>query len=266
MTLFPTISIVIPAYNEAERLGPTLDRVLAFVRNRNWNAEVIVVDDGSTDWTADVVRRYAQTANVRLLQNPGNRGKGYSVRNGVLNASGEFILFTDADMSSPIEEAPKLLQALSDGADLAIGSRWVRSDLQTRRQSLSRQFLGRVFNLLLRVLLRLDFKDTQCGFKAFRKPAAHLVFPLQRIERWGFDPEVLFIARKAGLRTVEVPVRWGHDARTRINPLLDGLRMVTDMLLIRWNSICSRYRQTHLSIEDEQTQPRPTSADINAAA
>jgi glycosyltransferase involved in cell wall biosynthesis len=236
------ISIVIPAYNEEARLGPTLNRVLNFIRLQAWDAEVIVVDDGSHDHTADLVRKYAETDGmIRLIQNPGNRGKGYSVRNGVLNARGRIILFTDADLSSPIEEAPKLLEALEAGADIAIGSRWMRSELQTKRQSVARQVLGRVFNLLLRMVLRLDFKDTQCGFKAFRRRAATAVFPLQRIERWGFDPEILFLAHRAGFKMVEVPVRWGHDTGTRINPLADGSRMVADMLRIRWHSLSGKY-------------------------
>jgi glycosyltransferase involved in cell wall biosynthesis len=236
------ISIVIPAYNEAPRLGPTLDRVLDFVRKQGWDAEVIVVDDGSRDGTADIVRGYAKNNEiVRLLQNPGNRGKGYSVRNGVMNANGRIILFTDADLSSPIEEAPKLLEVIESGADVAIGSRWMRSELQTRRQSVARQVLGRVFNLLLRVVLRLDFKDTQCGFKAFRRNAARALFPLQKIERWGFDPEILFLADRAGFRVVEVPVRWGHDSGTRISPIADGSRMVGEMLRIRWYSMAGKY-------------------------
>ena len=236
------LSIVIPAYNEELRLRPTLNRVLDFVRLQAWDAEVIVVDDGSRDRTADIVKEYAQSNGiVRLVQNPGNRGKGFSVRNGVLNARGQIILFTDADLSSPIEEAPKLLAAIEAGADIAIGSRWMRSELQTKRQSVVRQVLGRVFNLLLRMVLRLDFKDTQCGFKAFRRGAAKAVFPLQRIERWGFDPEILFLARRAGFKTVEVPVRWGHDNGTRINPVADGSRMVADMLRIRWYSVSGKY-------------------------
>jgi glycosyltransferase involved in cell wall biosynthesis len=268
LTAFPTIiSIVIPAYNEEERLGPTLDRVLAFARDNCWNAEIIVVNDGSSDRTPEIVRSYERnTGIVRLLENPGNRGKGYSVRNGVLNANGEFVLFTDADMSSPIEEAPKLLQVLNDGADIAIGSRWARSELQTRRQSLARQFLGRVFNLLLRLLLQLDFKDTQCGFKAFRREAARAVFPLQRVEGWGFDPEILFLADQFGFRMVEVPVRWGHDTRTRINPLLDGARMVSDMLLIRWNSISGKYSETPVPRVEPKAQGSPLPTDINTAA
>jgi glycosyltransferase involved in cell wall biosynthesis len=265
--LTPKFSIVIPAYNEEERLGPTLDRVLAFARDNGWDAEILVVNDGSHDGTPEIVRNYERnTGIVRLLENPGNRGKGYSVRHGVLKATGEFILFTDADMSSPIEEAPKLLQALADGADIAVGSRWARSELQTRRQSLARQFLGRLFNLLLRLLLRLDFKDTQCGFKAFRRDAARAVFPLQRVEGWGFDPEILFLGHQFGFRMVEVPVRWGHDTRTRINPLLDGARMVSDMLLIRWNSIAGKYSGRRVSQVHPKPEGRPLPTDINSAA
>jgi dolichyl-phosphate beta-glucosyltransferase len=236
------ITIVIPAYNEASRLGPTLDRVLDFVRQQAWDAEVIVVDDGSRDGTADLVNAYALRNDiVRLVQNPRNRGKGYSVRNGVLNAQGAIVLFTDADLSSPIEEAPKLLQALHAGADLAIGSRWVRSELQMQRQPMFRQLLGRAFNQLLRVMLRLEFKDTQCGFKAFWRDSATALFPLERIEGWGFDPEILFLARRAALKVVEVPVRWSHDSGTRIHPLADGFRMVTDMLRIRWYAATGKY-------------------------
>jgi dolichyl-phosphate beta-glucosyltransferase len=240
----PSITIVIPAYNESERLAPSLDRVLAFTRDYPGKAEIIVVDDGSQDRTAEIARAYAVQRGagmVRLLQNPGNRGKGYSVRNGMLNASGDIILFTDADLSSPIEEAHKLFSSLQNGADVAIGSRWARAELQTKRQSVLRQVLGRVFNLVLRIVLGLDFKDTQCGFKAFRRAAAITVFPLQRIEGWGFDPEILFLAQKSGFRIEEVPVRWGHDTRTRINPLVDGIRMVSEMLRIRWYDLLDRY-------------------------
>lgn len=236
------LSIVIPAYNEGNRLGPTMERVLNFVQQQAWSAEVIVVDDGSTDHTATLARSYAQNnENVRLVQNPGNRGKGYSVRHGVMNAQGRVILFTDADLSSPIEEAPKLLEAIAAGADIAIGSRWMRSELQTRRQSAARQVLGRAFNLLSRTVLSLNFKDTQCGFKAFRRGAAKAIFPLQKIERWGFDPEILFLARRSGFKVVEVPVVWSHDTGTRINPLADGSRMVGEMLRIRWYSLAGKY-------------------------
>jgi glycosyltransferase involved in cell wall biosynthesis len=239
----PSITIVIPAYNESERLAPSLDRVLAFIHDYPGKAEIIVVDDGSQDRTAEIARGYAAQSGgiVRLLRNPGNRGKGYSVRNGMLNATGDILLFTDADLSSPIEEAHKLFSSLQNGADVAIGSRWARAELQTKRQSVLRQILGRVFNLVLRMVLGLDFKDTQCGFKAFRRAAAITVFRLQRIEGWGFDPEILFLAQKSEFRIDEVPVRWGHDTRTRINPLVDGTRMVSEMLRIRWYDLLGKY-------------------------
>jgi dolichyl-phosphate beta-glucosyltransferase len=241
-TLVSTISIVIPAYNESARLGRTLDRVLNFVHRQGWRAEIIVVDDGSSDETAELVQTYAQrNPSVRLLSNPGNRGKGYSVRNGILHASGEFILFTDADLSSPIEEAAKLFQALENGSDIAIGSRWVRPELQTQRQSVTRQILGRVFNGILRFFLRLKFNDTQCGFKALRQHSAKAIFPLQRIEGWGFDPEILFLAQKMGLAIAEVPVLWAHDDRTRIHPLADGAKMLAEMIRIRWYDLTGKY-------------------------
>ena len=238
----PRYSIVIPAYNEGARLGATLEKVLAYVRSQGWDAEVIVVNDGSRDNTADLVRSFAaKDGALRLVENPGNRGKGYSVRHGMLNARGRIVLFSDADLSSPIEEAPKLFQALEAGADIAIGSRWLRAETQTQRQPLHRQLFGRIFNLILRLTLGLKFKDTQCGFKAFRQAAVQAIFPLQRIERWGFDPEILFLARKFNFKVQEVPVAWGHSGGTRINPLVDGSRMMMEMLRIRWYDLSGKY-------------------------
>ncbi|HEV3513809.1 MAG TPA: dolichyl-phosphate beta-glucosyltransferase [Candidatus Sulfotelmatobacter sp.] len=235
-------SLIIPAYNESARLGSTLERVLAYVHAQGWNAEVIVVNDGSRDNTAEIVKSFAAKDPIlRLVENPGNRGKGYSVRNGMLNARGEILLFSDADLSSPIEEAPKLLAALDQGADIAIGSRWLRSETQTHRQPLHRQLFGRIFNLMLRLSLGLKFKDTQCGFKAFKQPAARAIFPLQKIERWGFDPEILFLARKFGVKVKEVPVVWGHSGGTRINPLVDGARMFQEMVRVRWYDLTGKY-------------------------
>ena len=238
----PRYSIIIPAYNEAARLGSTLERVLAYVSQQNWDAEIVVVNDGSRDQTPDLVKtKSAEHPNVRLIENPGNRGKGYSVRNGMLNATGDILLFTDADLSSPMEESVKLFAAIEAGADIAIGSRWLQPELQTHRQSLARQLYGRIFNLVLRLFLGLKFKDTQCGFKAFSRRAAQTVFPLQRIERWGFDPELLFLARKAGLAVQEVAVVWSHSAGTRISPLRDGMRMFLEVLAIRWNAATGKY-------------------------
>ncbi len=237
-----TYSIVLPAYNESARIAGTLDRILAHATQRGWKVEVIVVNDGSSDDTANIVRQFAaEHSVVRLLENPGNRGKGYSVRNGMLRAQGEILLFSDADLSSPIEEADKLFAAIANGADIAIGSRWVDRRLQIRRQPLLRRVLGRIFNLALRVILGLQFKDTQCGFKAFTRRSAQAIFPLQKIERWGFDPEVLYLAKKFGFAVREVPVAWSHREGTRIHPLRDGIRMFGELLRIRWYALKGNY-------------------------
>lgn len=253
----PAYSIVIPAYNESARLGATLQKVLAYVHGQEWDAEVIVVNDGSRDDTADIVRAYAaKDSAVRLVENPGNRGKGYSVRNGMLNARGRIVLFSDADLSSPIEEAPKLFAALDAGADIAIGSRWLRAESQTQRQPLHRQLFGRIYNLILRLTLGLQFADTQCGFKAFKQPAVQAIFPLQKIERWGFDPEILFLARKMRFKVKEVSVAWGHSGGTRINPLIDGSRMVMEMLRIRWYDLSGKY-DNNPAPESQPAKPLP---------
>src|ERR1700731_3657966 len=251
-----TYSIVIPAYNEGQRLAPSLEKVLAYVHQQGWNAEVIVVNDGSNDNTAEIARQFAaKDPLLRLVENPGNRGKGYAVRNGMLKARGEVVVFSDADLSSPIEEMPKLLEALAAGADIAIGSRWLRAELQTKRQSLHRQLFGRIFNVLLRITLGLRFKDTQCGFKAFRQRAALAVFPLQKIEGWGFDPEILFLARKFDLKVQEVPVIWAHDGGTRINPIADGARMFVEMLRIRWYDLSGKYNPSSTRSQPIKTLP-----------
>jgi dolichyl-phosphate beta-glucosyltransferase len=238
----PFISIVIPAYNESARIGKSLGEVLRVVRERAWHAEVLVVNDGSTDRTAALVAEFAQlNPEVRLLNNPENRGKGFSVRHGVLNAVGEVVMFTDADLSAPMEEAERLFEALRQGADIAIGSRWLQSRRQTHKQPLYRQFFGRCFNAITRLIMGLPFADTQCGFKAFRRPVAQTIFQLQRIERWGFDPELLFIALKRGFKVQEVPVTWGHDERSRLSYLKDGIKMLEDIAYIRWEAFAGAY-------------------------
>ena len=219
----PRLSIVIPAYNESARIEAALSSVLGCVEARSWDADILVVDDGSTDNTPAIVQHWmASHPRLHLIQNPGNRGKGYSVRNGLLQASGEIVMFTDADLSAPIEEAERLIAAIDAGADVAIGSRWLDKQKQTVHQPLYRRFFGRCFNWVTRKVMGLPFKDTQCGFKAFRRDAAQTIFRLQTIERWGFDPEILFIARKLKYTIVEVPVTWGHDERSRISYLKDG--------------------------------------------
>jgi glycosyltransferase involved in cell wall biosynthesis len=247
----PYLSIVIPAYNEEARIDASLERVLHCMEERGWDAEVLVVDDGSEDTTASIVEawmdRYAQ---VHLIKNPGNRGKGHSVRNGALQAAGDIVMFTDADLSSPMVEAERLIAALQAGADVAIGSRWLDRRRQTIQQPIYRQVFGRCFNTVTRTVIGLPFKDTQCGFKAFTRDAAQIVFRLQTIERWGFDPELLFIAGKLGYEVVEVPVTWGHDERSRISYLKDGTKMLEEMAIIRLNSAAGRYSRAIAEMKD----------------
>jgi len=239
-----TYSIVLPAYNESARIASTLDQILAHAGKREWSFEVIVVNDGSSDNTAQIVETYARKyPALRLLENPGNRGKGYSVRQGMFEARGDVLLFSDADLSSPIAEADKLFAAIHQGADIAIGSRWLNVDTQIKRQPLHRQLFGRIFNLMLRLGLGLNFKDTQCGFKAFTRNAAQKVFPLQRIERWGFDPELLYLARTFGLTVSEIPVAWSHREGTHLRPLRDGMSMFAEILAIRWNALSGKYTE-----------------------
>lgn len=279
----PYLSIVIPAYNESARIERTLSNVMATVEAQAWDAEVLVIDDGSTDDTPAIISRWMREfPRLHLVQNPGNRGKGYSVRNGLLQAAGEIVMFTDADLSAPLEEAELLIAAINQGADVAIGSRWMDRTRQTIHQPLYRQFFGRCFNWITRTVMGLPFKDTQCGFKAFRRPAAQIVFRLQRIERWGFDPEILFIARKLNYTIKEVPVTWGHDERSRISYLKDGLKMLEEMAVIRLNSLFGRYDRDIAAMKDTSTMvtapvaaapavhpvahPAPTSVKVSKAS
>ncbi len=242
VTQYPKYSIVIPAFNEAARIGKTLESVISCIRARGWAAEVIVVNDGSKDATAEVVQAFAATApEVRMIENAENRGKGYSVRAGFLQALGDIAMFTDADLSAPIEEAERLFAAISEGADIAIGSRWLKTSRQTHRQPLYRQFFGRCFNLVIRTVMGLDFADTQCGFKAFTRSAAQTVFQLTTIERWGFDPEILFIGLKRGFWIIEVPVSWAHDSRSRLSYIKDGMKMLEELAIIRWRAFRGLY-------------------------
>jgi glycosyltransferase involved in cell wall biosynthesis len=239
----PELSIIIPSYNEELRLPATLDKIATYIQSSRANTEVIVVDDGSKDRTAAVAESYrGKIANLRVLRNAVNRGKGFSVRHGSLEAQGKIILFTDADLSAPIEEADKLLAALKVH-HLAIGSRAMDRGLIEVHESLFREFAGIVFNAIVRIILRLPFVDTQCGFKAFRRGPSRILFEQQTIERFGFDPELLYLARHHGLSTVEVPVRWSHSPATKVSMLRDSVQMFVDVFLIRWNSLRGRYRK-----------------------
>jgi len=237
----PELSIVIPAYNEEQRLPETLRRVRAYLEARRVEAEVIVVDDGSRDRTAAVAEAWRKEfPGLRLLSNGRNRGKGYSVRHGMLEARGRVVLFTDADLSAPIDEADKLLAALGS-YDVAIGSRAMDRGLIEVHQSPLRELAGVLFNWVVRLVTGLAFVDTQCGFKAFVRERARVLFEQQRIERFGFDPEILFLAKRHELRAVEIPVRWAHHPATKVHVVRDGLRMFGEVLLIRWNWVRGHY-------------------------
>lgn len=237
----PELSVVIPAFNEKARLPRSLTRIREYLLHVQPASEIIVVDDGSTDGTVDVVRSVQKEApELRLIINDRNRGKGYSIRAGMLAARGEIALFTDADLSAPIEEAEKLLAALRS-ADIAIGSRALDRSLIQIHESRSREFAGILFNLMVRITTALPFTDTQCGFKAFRTDRTRVIFEQQAIEGFGFDPEILFLAKRHHLRIVEVPVVWAHDPRTKVHMTRDSLHMFAALWQIRWNAIRGRY-------------------------
>jgi len=260
------LSIVIPAYNEENRIGRSLDEILRYLSSAPYRAEVVVVDDGSKDKTAEVISAraagYRQAGHeLRVVTNNPNRGKGYSVRRGVGEAGGDVVLFTDADLSSPITEAPKLVDPIIEGrADVTFGSRAINRELIGVHQPFMRDFGGRIFNLFMKAITGLKFEDTQCGFKAFRREAAIPVFNLQSIERFGFDPEVLYIAQKRKLRLLEVPVRWNHceggELQSRAKYMRDSATMFSDLIRIRMNDIAGRYGDSSNQYSaEERTAP-----------
>jgi dolichyl-phosphate beta-glucosyltransferase len=234
-----SLSIIIPAYNEAKRLPASLVKVREYLSATQWDfVEVVVVDDGSTDGTVQVAR----DAGVRVLQNPGNRGKGYSVKHGMLEAKGEWALFTDADLSSPIGEVEKLWSAAErERVQVAVGSRAVDRSLVGVHQPLLREAMGRIFNAFMRLVTGLPFKDTQCGFKLFQTAAGREVFSRQQLDGFGFDVEVLFIAKQLGYASVEVPVRWDNVEGTKVSLLL-GFAAFLDLLKVRRNALQGKYK------------------------
>jgi len=239
------LSVIVPAYNEEGRLPGTLTRMRDYFASRGFTThelEILIVDDGSKDGTVQVAEKWARDwPSLRVISNGDNRGKGYSVRHGMLEARGRIALFTDADLSSPIEESEKLLAAIDAGNQVAIGSRALDRSLISTHQSRLRELAGMIFNGFVRISTGLPFSDTQCGFKAFVREPSRIVFEQQRIERFGFDPEVLFLAKRHDLQTAEVAVRWAHDPATKVHMIRDSLIMFFDLAYIRWNWLLGRY-------------------------
>ncbi len=236
------LSVVIPAFNEGERLPPTLEKVRAYLNAGGWRSELIVSDDGSTDGSPE--RLPPRFPNVTFLRAPRNQGKGAAVRRGVLRAQGDLILFSDADLSTPIEELEALRRAIVvDGCDIAIASRGLAESRLDVRQPWWRELAGRTFNRLVRPLSGLPFRDTQCGFKLFRREAAHRLFSLARCDGWAFDVEVLMLAAQLGYSVAEVPVRWINAEGSKVRLFVDGPRMLRDILRFRWWRLRGLYRR-----------------------
>ncbi|MCX7643222.1 MAG: glycosyltransferase family 2 protein [Armatimonadetes bacterium] len=248
----PFLSIVIPAYNEARRLPRTLERIHGYLRGavKQWHVgidaiEVIVVDDGSTDGTSELAKTFSDKFPIlKVLRHSPNRGKGYAVRRGMLAAKGQFRLFSDADLSTPIDELDKMLPLLLSGeADIAIASRGLPQSQLLVRQPWYREMLGRMFNLVVQVLATPGIWDTQCGFKLFCGDVAERLFKLQTLDGFAFDVEVLYLARKFKYRIAEVPVRWINDPNTKVQTLKHGMQMLRDLIIIRLNDLKGRYAE-----------------------
>ena len=230
------LSIIIPAYNEQDRLPATLIEAHAWLTGAHGkdSFEVLVVDDGSSDSTCERVRELMkEMPEVKLLEQPVNRGKGAAVRRGMLEARGDIRVFMDADHSTHVNEAEKVLPAIMNGADVVVGSRQHPGSDITQHQSWLREHMGMGFNLLMRGMVGLDMQDTQCGFKAFTAEAAKAIFSLQKLEGFSFDVEILFLAHKLGFHTAEIPVRWVNEPNSKVRMLLDPMHMFVDLMRIR---------------------------------
>ena len=238
----PFLSVIVPAYNEERRIGPTLEKLVGYLTSCPFRWEVLVVDNGSDDKTATVVEAWAsEVPQVRLESLP-TAGKGLAVRHGMLQTTGEFRFMCDADMSMPVEHLDEFLQRMTEGYDMVIGSRQTEG---ARRfgEPYIRHLMGRIFNWVVRLVAVGGFEDTQCGFKMFRGEVADEIFPKQRATGFGFDVEVLFIAKLRGASILEMPIDWHHEPSSKISPVLDSVRMVMDAVLTRWRGVIGVYRK-----------------------
>lgn len=238
------LSVIIPTYNEEERIAKTLQEISNYLQKKEYTHEIIVIDDGSLDSTAELVSSISRNnGNVRVLRNDANRGKGYSVKRGVLASTGEYVLFSDADLPIPIEEVERLLKWLKSGYEIAIGSKRLKDSKSLIEQPLYRRLMGRVFNIFLQLFIIRGIKDTQCGFKCFKRGAADKIFPKQLIEGFCFDVELLYLAKRWGIPVKEVPVCWtNRDAKTTVKIIPDSLQMVLDLFKIRINYWRGKYK------------------------
>lgn len=235
----PLVSVVVPAYNEDNRLGRTLERITSYFRSRSIAFEVIVVSDGSTDETASVAR--AGGAAVKLVELPDNRGKGAAVRTGVLESRGQLVLFTDADLSTPIEQWVPVHEKLDEGFDVVVGSRALADSRIEVRQPWYRERMGKTFNWILRRVLPLELEDTQCGFKLFESTAAKRLFGASRIDGFAFDAEILFLAKRFGYRVGELPVPWFDSVPSRVHAVWHSAQMLKDLVRIRLFDLTGAY-------------------------
>jgi dolichyl-phosphate beta-glucosyltransferase len=237
------LSVVIPAFNEAHRIGATVERVLRFFESRRYRSELIVVLDGGRPGSREEIDRVAPAHEaVRVIDNERNRGKGYSVRQGVLASRGRYVIFADADLSMPIEDAERFLDVLRGGADVAIGSRALPASSETGERQPLRHQLGRAFNWLVRTLAVPGLHDTQCGFKAFNGACARALFEIQRVDGFGFDVEVLRIAQRRSYRIEEVPVRCEYHQTSSVRKIRDGAGMMADVARTLWFDARGYYR------------------------
>lgn len=251
------LSLVIPAYNEESRLPATLSRVAEYLRGQAYGYEVIVVSDGSCDGTAASARRWRPEGfPLEIIDRKENRGKGYTVREGAARARGEYILFSDADLSTPIEEVEKFLPLFGEGFEIVIGSRSLKDSDIVVRQPFYRKLMGRVFNRLVRILAVPGIADTQCGFKCFTRRAAAEIFPRCRIDGFSFDVEILYLARQLGLPVCEVPVKWLNAPGSSISPLRDSLLMLIDIFRVKVYALGRAYPSEPSSINYQQPGER----------
>ena len=247
---YPFLSVVIPAYNEEPRIVDTLQKVVDYLGGQSYSWEVVVVDDGSTDSTASLVRDFAENCPQVRLGSVSHGGKGWAVSHGMLSSGGDYRFLCDADLSMPVEQMARFLPPVATDFDIAIGSREVPGS-QRIGEPTHRHLMGRLYNALVRALAVRGLSDTQCGFKCFRGAVAQELFSLQRFPGFSFDVEVLFLARRRGARIIEVPIDWYYREHSKVHPLRDSLVMSMDVLRIRWRFLRGKYRTSAVRAKED---------------